>query len=94
MMRINSCQAFQYDGNYMNADRGNYFPWWAVDAFKSGIIYYYSINGEPLELFVTTPRGVCTISVGDYVIKDARGNLHTCKAEMFEQTYEKLGGVL
>ena len=92
-VRIKSVEleAFQYDGNYMNCNKGTYFPWWAVDAFETGVIYYYSINGEPCELFVMTPRGCCTINIGDYVVKDNRGDLYVYKEDVFEKNYERIG---
>lgn len=34
--------------------------------------------------------GTIIASVGDYVIKDVHGVIHTCKPDVFEQTYEEV----
>ena len=86
-------EAFQYDGDLMNRDGEYYIPQWAVEAFKTKVMYYASLqwNDAQCELFITTLEGNHHVSVGDYIIKGVQGELYPCKPDIFEQTYEMVG---
>ena len=38
--------------------------------------------------FIQTPEGLRTASPGDWIIQDVKGELYSCKPDIFEQTYE------
>lgn len=83
-------EAFQYNGDLINADGKYYVPDWAVQAFEEGTIYFDSLDAAtpPYELFIKTLEGVHHVSVGDYVIRGVKGELYPCKPDIFEETYE------
>lgn len=37
---------------------------------------------------ITTPEGVHTADVGDFIIKGVKGEFYPCKPDIFEATYE------
>lgn len=37
---------------------------------------------------ITTPEGVMTADVGDWIIKGVKGEFYPCKPDIFEATYE------
>lgn len=85
-------EAFQYDGDLMNANGEYYVPEWAQDAHKKGTIFFDSMDSEsqPSEMFIKTLEGDHHASVGDYIIQGVNGELYPCKPEIFEKTYENL----
>lgn len=80
-------EAFQYDGD-LKGFNGYYVPQWAIDAFKSGVMYYESTETLPSELYIKTLEGAHHASVGDYIIQGVQGELYPCKPDIFEKTYE------
>ena len=50
----------------------------------------HSISKLHLGWILQTPEGGYTISPGDWVITDAEGELHYCKRDVFEATYEPI----
>jgi len=86
-------EAFQYDGDLKGSNGEYYVPDWVVKAFKEGTMYYDSWNGreEPCELFIRTLEGRHHVSVNDYVIQEMDGKLYSCKPDIFEKVYEKMG---
>lgn len=40
---------------------------------------------------IKTLEGDMTVSVGDYIIKGAKGEFYPCKPDIFEVTYEEVG---
>lgn len=83
-------EAFKYDGDLMNSKGEYYVPEWAVEAYKSGVLFYSAddSNTPPCELFIKTLEGNMKASVGDYIIRGVEGELYPCKPDIFEQTYE------
>ena len=43
-------------------------------------------------LLIPTLEGNMTADVNDWIIKGVKGELYSCKPDIFEQTYEPLGG--
>ncbi len=39
---------------------------------------------------IETPEGTLTGKAGDYLITDVNGEQYPCKADVFEQTYERV----
>ena len=83
-------EAFQYNGNLIKNRNVNYYPDWAIKAFKEGIMFYDSLNDgeEPCELFISTLEGKHHVSVNDYVIQGVNGELYPCKPDIFARTYD------
>ena len=79
-------EAFQYDGDIVNINA----PDWAIEAINSGTMFYDAEDSDspPCELFISTLEGIHHVSVGDYIIQGANGELYPCKADIFEKTYE------
>ena len=46
--------------------------------------------GEDFEVEIRTLEGVMTASLGDWIIRDAAGEVYPCKPKIFEQTYERV----
>jgi len=43
---------------------------------------------SPMELAIGTQRGIMTIHPGDWIIKNANGEIYKCDPGVFTQTYE------
>lgn len=43
-------------------------------------------------LKVFTLDGLVTTSIGDYIIKGIRGEIYSCRSDIFEKTYEPVDG--
>lgn len=82
-------EAFQYDGDLMGSNGNYYVPNWAVKAYKSGYMYFDSLDPKPpCELFIKTLKGTHHASVGDYIIQGIGGEIYPCKPDTFVETYE------
>lgn len=81
-------EAFKFDGDLINKDGHYYCPDWAQKAHEEGTLYYDSIDGPPVELFIKTLEGHMHCEVGDYLIRGIKGELYPCKPDIFEATYE------
>ncbi len=75
-------EAFQYDGNILNA------PEWAQQAWKNRKIITNTDSTN--ELVIETLEGDMLAHIGDYIIKGIKGELYPCKPDIFELTYEKV----
>lgn len=84
-------EAFRYDGDFVASNGKPYVPKWAVKALKEGIIYYSGQDEAPYELFIKTLEGDHHVTVGDFIIQGVKGELYSCKPDIFELTYEKVG---
>lgn len=58
-------------------------PEWARTGYK-GAETYELFGG----MYIKTPFGEAMVEKGDYIIMDVKGELHPCKPDVFEQTYE------
>ncbi len=48
--------------------------------------YEQVVKEKVLKIF--TPSGPVIASIGDWIIKDAEGEVYPCKPDIFEKTYE------
>jgi hypothetical protein len=39
-------------------------------------------------IYIETLEGPMTANLGDYIIKGVRGELYSCRSDIFEETYE------
>ena len=84
-------EAFQYDGDMKDSSGKVYVPEWAIKSLEdyNGNLFYHSIDScHPGELFGATLEGDILVNVGDYVIKDIKGEIYPIKKDIFEATYE------
>jgi len=47
-------------------------------------------TGEGAWLLIPTPDGDLKAFLGDYIVKDAQGNIYPMPADIFKATYEKV----
>ncbi len=85
--------AFQYDGDLVDAEGNYYVPEWAVAAHRAGILFYMqsdSLDIASMELFLCsqTQTDSMNVQIGDYVICNEDGSLDVCSAQDFERDYE------
>lgn len=80
-------EAWQWEGNSLIfADE----PDWILDAFENGDIDEYIDYYDPSDSYleIETLEGAHTARPGDYIIKGVKGELYSCKPDIFEMTYE------
>lgn len=72
---------------------------WVLKQWSNGAIYASPVL-EPAEdnptgeyVQIKTLEGVMTGIVGDYIIKGVKGEFYPIKAEIFLETYERVGSV-
>lgn len=80
-------QAFKFDGDLINSKGKYYVPEWAVKSFHEGKLFF---NPEIMEQCIINNGGIYNVGLGDYIIRDSQGELHTCTEEVFNKTYEKI----
>jgi hypothetical protein len=49
-------------------------------------------SGEPGTLSINTLEGTMTAVEGDWIIKGVKGEFYPCKPDIFEATYDRVGG--
>jgi len=58
-------------------------PEWITSAIRAN-----KINFDMRGMIISTLEGEMLASPGDYIIKGVKGELYSCKPDVFEQTYE------
>lgn len=81
-------EAFQWTGDEHQKED----PVWAVEAIKSGKMYYQ--GGENPYLTIETLEGNHRVDFGDYIIKGIKGELYPCKPDIFALTYEQVVDII
>lgn len=76
--------AFQWTGGPDQTED----PEWAVEAIKTGTIYFGNQGESDVVLFVKTLEGVMRADQGDYIIKGIKNEIYPCKPDIFERSYE------
>ena len=81
--------AFKYDGDLFLSNGEENAPYWAIEAYNEGVLYYYDSQYESYTrtLKIKTLEGDMHCSVGDYIIKGIHGELYPCRADIFEESY-------
>ena len=49
-------------------------------------------NEDEMGISILTLEGTMTANIGDYIIKDVKGEFYPCKPDIFKQTYEEVDG--
>lgn len=60
-------------------------PKWLNAAYENGDIFY---PNDPPRMEVRTLEGLMTASIDDWLIRGVKGEIHPCKPDIFEATYE------
>lgn len=85
-------KAFKFDGDLMNKDGHYYVPEWAQHKLLEGDLYF-----DECELYVKTDhlyfdtfqeRRNVKVNIGDYVVKDFKGELCVYNPEVFEREFK------
>jgi len=79
-------EAFKWTGDVNQTED----PEWIVDAIKKGDVGFRNEGTEEVEMFIDTLEGRMTAIRGDYIIKGIKGEIYSCKPDIFEATYEKV----
>jgi hypothetical protein len=77
------------------AESFHQWPSWLLDAWyldKGDIgCFYLKCNAHlEAEFFIHTLAGEHKVSCGDWIIRGVKGELYTCKPDIFALTYEKV----
>lgn len=68
-----------------------YLPDWFMDRLSANDIVTFGQDYGPIERAnIKTLEGVMVAVKGDYIIKGVKGEIYSCKPDIFEMTYEKV----
>ena len=81
------------DGKTWKGSKGSLFkcdvlPEWLEEAFTNGKIALHPSDREYALLAIKAPEGTMIAEPGDWIIRGVKGELYTCKPDIFEATYE------
>lgn len=76
--------AFQWTGGPEQTED----PDWIVDAIKNHVVAIVNHNG--LLMSIVSGGNNSTARVGDWIVRDAQGNIRACKPDIFEATYDRV----
>lgn len=68
-------------------------PQWVCSAVRQGTVRFENAGTEDVVLLIDTLEGTMRANRGDYVIKGIKGELYSCKPNIFHATYEKVAEV-
>ena len=77
-------EAFQWTGGPDQVED----PEWIVDKIKDGTVTFYDLDNSEVMLYIQNIDGTNMVSQGDYIIKGIKGEIYSCKPDIFEMTYE------
>jgi hypothetical protein len=64
-------------------------PKWLADAYDTGEVMFLH---HPDRITIKTLEGTMTANIDDWLIQGVQGELYPCKPDIFEATYEPVGG--
>jgi hypothetical protein len=76
--------AFQWTGGWDQTED----PVWAVNAIKSGDVYFSDAGTPLVTMKIRTLEGIMTASQGDWIIKGVKDEIYPCKPDIFAATYD------
>jgi hypothetical protein len=65
-------------------------PEWMKDARRDRRIVEFTTSAGHVAWSVWTLGGMMIARIGDWIIRGIRGELYTCKSDIFEATYERV----
>ena len=63
---------------------------WACQWFKDGDHPQVKLGKDKIHGWVETATGFHAVSPGGWIIETDKGEIHYCKPDVFEKTYEKV----
>lgn len=79
-------EAWQYLGHDWRG--AGAMPYWLMGAFCKGTVY--AQGGDVPYLTIETLEGIRHADVGDWIIQGVKGELYSCKPNIFAATYDKV----
>lgn len=67
---------------------------WNLERGMIGSLYPNDEWTDKGTLSISTLEGRHLVSWGDYIIRGVKGELYPCKPDIFEETYDPVGGVV
>jgi hypothetical protein len=64
-------------------------PEWLHEAYEQKLIHFDMMNGKKF-CQIKTPEGRVRCYEGDWILKGVRGEIYTCKDDIFRETYEEV----
>jgi hypothetical protein len=61
-----------------------------IDKSYNSYLWGHALRIEHRHLYIETPEGEHTASMGDWIIKGVIGEYYPCKPDIFEMTYEEV----
>ena len=77
-------EAFRWTGGPDQTEN----PKWICDAIKKGTVRFRDQGTINCVLLIDTLEGTHRVNQGNFIIRDIKGELYSCKPDIFEQTYE------
>lgn len=65
-----------------------YAPGWLVDALLDGTARQTDPGAPDSTIVISTLEGEMTAQLGDWIIQGVRGEIYSCKPDIFEAIYE------
>ena len=76
--------------DHLIPDSGYDFPQWFDEAMRSGKVDFFDKPSIPYWGCIhTLSSGRIMISVNDWILTNEKGDIYTCKPNIFELTYER-----
>lgn len=66
-------------------------PLWFIGAIQDGTVWFENNGCPAVFMQIKTLEGIMKSMPGDYIIKGIKGEIYSCKPEIFEATYELVG---
>ena len=70
-------EAFQFG-------KDDFPPWFTQEIYEDNVVL------KDKSAYIKTLEGTMIANSGDFIIKGVKGEIYPCKADIFEQTYEKV----
>mgnify|MGYP000853073790 CR=1 FL=1 len=81
-------EAFKWTGDKEQTED----PVWIIEAIKNKVVFFINQGTEDVEMIISLPHsGLMTAYRGDYILKDAQGNITRKNPEEFQELYMKVG---
>lgn len=79
-------EAFQYSPEIWRSEAPTW-PDWLQDAIDNGTVFTQQFQDVAVT-FINTLEGVQRCAPGDFIIRGVKGELYSCKPDVFTLTYE------
>lgn len=70
-------EAFQFG-------KDDFPPWFTQEIYEDNVVL------KDKSAYIKTLEGTMIANSGDFIIKGVKGEIYPCKADIFEQTYDRI----